>query len=682
MEKVFDSILSWEGGSGTNKYLVSPRTVFDFFTQGIQLLRIPDYQRPYSWSKKNINDLLDDIYKLSLRQTKSSWFLGPLFTVKKSTEEKFSDLLDGQQRITTIQIILREASLIKYEEEGIDLSANNDLNKKIDKAINACNRCLVRLEGFTEVPIFQTEESLKEVFDSYILGFNEIENYSDLKSKRKTFKDKALKARVEGSITAGTILESINTVQEFFKDKFIKNKKSTTENMESFFSFVDALINKCWLIEIPLQNHNDSIQIFESLNNRGKKLTLVDKLRYKSIVKCSNENIEEVRLKWKKVYSGLNFLIDEKFVKNEDDFYKVFFNSIKGDDITKEDDFIEIFIETYLDSDKNILLFLNETISVVKFYKILSTSLDQKNTFITDNFNSNQQGKVKALLQLFKKALKISDNSRFLLFHLIRRYNDFNLEAFIIIQSIWNITRYVLFEEVYKNKKSNVIRTEYLDRVKKYNDNIVSISDGSEIKTFKFNYTFNYLLRTLNNNEAKFVIYFYTYLSDFNALISHNPIQYSYSQLDHLFPRAYKSNWSDKTYKKEEVLTYLNELYDITPEVFKHVNFNRFYLEIESSENFELLGYSTSPQFQEESIIEFIGNKWVLNARTNNKTSNNDFNFKKTEYLEDKWIKVPANSDEIGINNFDDFNYKTIINRSLTIANLISSKYYSTWDEL
>ena len=33
MEKVFDQILSWEGSSGNRKYLVSPRTVYDFFTQ-------------------------------------------------------------------------------------------------------------------------------------------------------------------------------------------------------------------------------------------------------------------------------------------------------------------------------------------------------------------------------------------------------------------------------------------------------------------------------------------------------------------------------------------------------------------------------------------------------------------------------------------------------------------------
>ena len=61
MEKVFDSILSWEGGARSKKYLVSPRTVGDFFTQGIHLLRIPDYQRPYSWTTKNIKDLLNDV---------------------------------------------------------------------------------------------------------------------------------------------------------------------------------------------------------------------------------------------------------------------------------------------------------------------------------------------------------------------------------------------------------------------------------------------------------------------------------------------------------------------------------------------------------------------------------------------------------------------------------------------
>lgn len=682
MEKVFDSILSWEGGSGSKKYLVSPRSVFDFFTVGIHLLRIPDYQRPYSWSKKNILDLLYDVQKLSLKQNNSSWFLGPIFTVKKSTEDQFSDLLDGQQRVTTIQIILREASLILFEEDGIDLSEFPELDKKIKKAINASKQCLVRLNGFDEIPVFETEEQLKNVFRSYILEFNDIESYDDLKKKRINFTDKVNKIRIEGSISAGTILESIKIIRKFLKDNFIKNEKNIDVNFNKFYDFIDALINKCWLIEIPLQDHNDSIQIFESLNNRGKSLTLVDKLRYKSIISSSHEAVSEVRGKWKNVYSGLNFLIDENYVKNEDDFFKVFFNSINGDDITKEEDFIDLFSNSFLNGDKYIISFLEQTIHIFEFFRILSSSLDSKNSFITNYFEKHEQDKVKALLQLLKQALSISDNSRFLLFYALRKLSNYKEDNYVLVQTIWNIIRYVYYDEVYKSLKSNIVRTDYLELIKSIESGSRKINDSSVISTFSHNKSLNNLLKTLNNSEAKFVIYLYTYLNNYSSLISHSPNQYQKSHLDHLFPRAWKSEWKDKNYKQKEILDFIKELKVEEPNLFKNISFDQFYLDIENSENFELLTYTTSPVRQLDSLIEFIGNKWVLHAGTNIKTSNNNFEFKKLEYEDEKWVKIPANSDDLGLNKYDEFTYKEIIVRSLKLANGIISKIQNPWDQI
>ena len=681
-EKVFDQILSYEGGLGSRKYLVSPRTVSDFFTQGIQLLRIPDYQRPYSWTAKNITDLLTDVYKVSQKSNRnSSWFLGPLFTVKKSTEDQFSDLLDGQQRITTIQIILREATLITMEEEGIDIN-HPELKKKFNTALEVCKSCLVRMDGFKKIPVFETEEQLKEVFKSYIMDFSDIENHQELKDRRREFENKINKIRVEGSISAGTILKSIATVRKFIKENFIKNGKDSVSNLKSFYSFIDALVNKCWLIEIPLQSHNDSIQIFESLNNRGKPLTLVDKLRYKSIISCTADSINEIRNKWKEIYSGLNFMVDNNFVKSEDDFFKVFFNSIKGDDITKEDEFIELFESLYLDGDKKIFSFLDNAITVFSFYKTIHTSLDANNTFIKTYFKKEEQEKVKALLRLLMQAISVSDNSRFILFHILSKHSNFNESNYIVIQSIWNLIRYVLHEEVYRNKKSNIIRTEYLSRIKKSYENKFQFYNSSEIIKFEFNKSFNYLMKSTNNSEAMFILYFQAYLNEFNSLTTHSPKQYNKSHLDHLFPRAWKSSWKAMKYNLNEVSEYILELKKTTPELFSKIDCDQFILDIKNSENFELQNYTTSPQRQEESIIEFIGNKWVLHAGTNIKTSNNSFDFKKNCYQDSKWIKIPSNNSEIGINQFEKFTFKEVILRSIKLTNSIILKYNYNWDQV
>lgn len=683
MEKVFDQILSWEGGAGSKKYLVSPRTVNDFFTHGIQVLRIPDYQRPYSWTTKNIKDLLNDVYKLSNKSDKSSsWFLGPLFTVKKSMEDKYSDLLDGQQRITTIQIILREASLILMEEDGIDLTNHPELKNKIEIAITACNNCLVRLEGFSKKPVFETEEQLKEVFKTYIMDFSDVKNHQQLKEYRNEFNDKINKIRIEGSISAGTILKSIDTVRKFIQVNFVKNGKDSIANLNSFYSFMDALMNKCWLIEIPLQSHNDSIQIFEALNNRGKPLTLVDKLRYKSIISCTTDSVNEIRNKWKEIYSGLNFMVDNKFVKSEDDYFKVLFNSIKGDDLTKEDEFIELFEFLYLDGDKKIISFLSNAINVVSFYRIIHSSLDANNNFIKDYFTKDEQDKVKALLRLLMQAIKISDNSRFILFHILIKNPNYNNSNYTIINSIWNLIRYVLHEEVYRNKKSNVIRTEYLSKIKKSHEDKFEFDDSSEINKFEFNKTFDYLIKSTNNSEAMFVLYFQSYLNEYKSLITHSPKQYNKSHLDHLFPRAWKSSWKDKKYDLSEVIEYIDKLKADSPELFSKIDCNQFILDIKNSENFELLNYVTTPQRQEESIIEFIGNKWVLHAGTNITSSNKSFDLKKELYEDSKWIKIPSNKSKNGINQFKNFTFKEVILRSLNLTNSILSKYKNDWKDI
>ena len=114
--KVFDEILSSVNSGDQKSYLLTPSTIYDFFTTNNVFLKIPDYQRPYSWTPNNVTALLNDVQKIA-GNNNNSWFLGPLFTVKKTPKDMLSELLDGQQRITTIQIILREASLIKYYED-------------------------------------------------------------------------------------------------------------------------------------------------------------------------------------------------------------------------------------------------------------------------------------------------------------------------------------------------------------------------------------------------------------------------------------------------------------------------------------------------------------------------------------------------------------------------------------
>lgn len=65
-------------------------------------MNIPDYQRPYSWSTYSVNILFDDIYK-AFKENLKEYRLGTLILHYK--DNKY-DIVDGQQRLTTIAILL------------------------------------------------------------------------------------------------------------------------------------------------------------------------------------------------------------------------------------------------------------------------------------------------------------------------------------------------------------------------------------------------------------------------------------------------------------------------------------------------------------------------------------------------------------------------------------------------
>ena len=100
----------------------------------LEKLRIPEYQRPYKWTEKNVNNLIDDIIS---NKDKSEYRLGTLVFYKNKEKEKEKenldiveketlDIVDGQQRIITLMLILYAISE-KYEIDKKLYDAKNEL---------------------------------------------------------------------------------------------------------------------------------------------------------------------------------------------------------------------------------------------------------------------------------------------------------------------------------------------------------------------------------------------------------------------------------------------------------------------------------------------------------------------------------------------------------------------------
>lgn len=97
--------------------------------------RIPTYQRGYRWTQDEVEKLLNDIYEFSTDETNSSEYYCLQPIVVKKTEEGWYRIVDGQQRITTISLILGAISKkLSQNESKITINYEvTDDNKALDE---------------------------------------------------------------------------------------------------------------------------------------------------------------------------------------------------------------------------------------------------------------------------------------------------------------------------------------------------------------------------------------------------------------------------------------------------------------------------------------------------------------------------------------------------------------------
>ena len=144
--------------------------------------KIPNYQRPYVWDVDNVIQLLDDL--TDVMNTQNEYFLGSL-VVKNSTESIGNinytnyDLLDGQQRITTLFLLY---SVVKglTDDEDLKNDCFSKLYQKGNKFSGTPNR--VRIE-------FDIRDNVNNFIDEYIIEKN-IKDENVLENLEKIADDK------------------------------------------------------------------------------------------------------------------------------------------------------------------------------------------------------------------------------------------------------------------------------------------------------------------------------------------------------------------------------------------------------------------------------------------------------------------------------------------------------------
>jgi len=246
---------------------------------------IPDYQRGYSWELQQLQDLRKDIENLYRRKHKH--YTGTIVATPSIGKQNTYDIVDGQQRLTTLIILLKAA---------FDLYP--------DKYSAMYSKYFQRGEIGNYKPVLDHNAETKEFFNDVII-----------KSKNKSFEIKSHKC----------ILEA----KSFFKDWL----NTELENVDRIIEIATQQLG--FLLFTPKNDKEIGI-MFEVINNRGKPLSELEKIKnyfiYFSTVYEKDNLRETIQRKWIEVQrnlslAGKNSNDDEnKFLRYS---YLVFFETSK-----------------------------------------------------------------------------------------------------------------------------------------------------------------------------------------------------------------------------------------------------------------------------------------------------------------------------------------------------------------
>lgn len=262
-----------------SKLNIDQRSIRDLLTDKRSDFLIPDYQRPYAWGEDECATLWDDLFSFAFPgddyerfdSENDEYFLGPIVTFKNLSGQL--EIIDGQQRLTTIMLLLR-AFYDKF---------TNMKDKQSVKMREAIARCVWKTDEFDEPDM----ERLK--IDSEVASDND--------------KNEFLEILREGNVGDG------------WKSAYARNFAFFQRKIEQLVSewptytvyMATRVINNVILLPIEAESQDTALRIFSTLNDRGLPLSDADifKSQFYKHYSDTGRKDEFIR-RWKALEEGAN----------------------------------------------------------------------------------------------------------------------------------------------------------------------------------------------------------------------------------------------------------------------------------------------------------------------------------------------------------------------------------------
>lgn len=299
---------------------------------------IPKFQRDYSWDSEQWDDLWADIETMLNEGT--DHYMG--YLVLQTSNTKSTIIIDGQQRFTTITLIILSAikSIQKLANKGLEV----DDNKK-------------RIETLMSTYVGNIDPISLEYDNILILNRNNNAYYKDyivklgdLKLRNTSYTEKLMKKCFE-----------------WFEQK-INGKYSTGRE---YAQFIETIVENLYFTIIKVNDEMNAFRVFETLNARGVQLSSADLLKNYlfSLVDNTSEHPERVNIleeKWTKLTTNVR-------AEKLPDFIRYYWNSknktVRSNDLFK-------VLRNNIKEDRSVFELINDMLAYSDIYMALKNESD------------------------------------------------------------------------------------------------------------------------------------------------------------------------------------------------------------------------------------------------------------------------------------------------------------------
>ncbi|MTI73898.1 MAG: DUF262 domain-containing protein [Stenotrophomonas sp.] len=276
---------------------------------------VPDYQREYVWTDKEVHQLLEDIGEQIDAGTTREYFIGTVL-VSPTDQKNHYEVIDGQQRLTTFFLLL---CALKHQFQG-------EPQRQMISGLISTSYVDSDGEVRTNLKLEPRYESAGEVMAKLV----------ELDAEPM-----AVRAGIQaaGITSFGSLENLVNAYSTLYR--YLKDNYDDTAKLKKYWGY---LANNVVFIQIST-DVSSALKIFETINERGVGLNPMDLLKNLLFTQVKQTQFTQLKDEWKKITKPLEkekekplrflryFLMANYVIKNE-----------RNDSVVREDEIYDWFI--------------------------------------------------------------------------------------------------------------------------------------------------------------------------------------------------------------------------------------------------------------------------------------------------------------------------------------------------